>query len=557
MGHYLFIFLITILTTNLYAEITKDDFRNILAHNILKNYPDADLFRLILSVPDTLTYPIEADNEMDYIKTFENRHNAFRVSDLYNLSKDVPFKKVNDEVLKSSLRNKKTIYFFIPGIVGELITGNAVLTEILNKETSFKKSYKQYLKNYKKLHGKKLTDPVFEMSSNKIEEKEIEELMYAGSIDDENNDPLVKLVYFFPKFLSMETFEATQIRANKLIRRIEKMMDLIEQNENTNYDFVVIGYSQGGTVALEVASQLKESNSKLLSKLKAVVSYAGVIWGSDLADLMLKDDNSDEELILMNRQVRAFKKMINKLHTQANFFNYLPRMLENKMHILEFLHDYLSETEESIKSTNAKASFMHLMKTVMRIALVEFKVLDIGIFHYENTKKLKKFGEAVLVGLEELTTKYMENWHRTHVLPHKGVHYYSITGVSGDLKLDQEFLKDSHAGMDINSFDFQMLHNQFHTIYNNTGVALNDCQVSMQRTRFWPKLASIQNPNQELYSETFLGALGTHHWGITFDFFNVSTPKTINQFKRPELILSLAEVIALDLDKIKSTKLYE
>ena len=439
-----------------------------------------------------------------------------------------------------------------------MLTDKAVLTELLNnKKTSFHKSTQQYLEQYKKLNGKALQDPVFKMRSNSMKDEDLDKLLIASSIDDHDQVPLVKLVYLFPEFLSLETFIPCAKRAEIAIRRIEKFINLIEMSEKTQYDFVIIGYSQGSAVAMEIASQLKKYQSPLLEKLKAVVSYCGTVWGSDLADVLFLDHESTSTP-LMGRQFKAFRQLINNLETEVkNPLDFFRGYYRNKKNILGFIHEYLSDTEEGIKTAKAKASVVYLMKMVMRMALVEFKALDFGLFHYENMKKLKKFGEAVIAGASELTTESMENWHRTHILPHENIHYYNLSGVSGDINVDKEYLKDSLAGMDLESVDYEMLLNQFNIIYNQTGVALNDSQVTIQRTRLWPELSVLVNPSQPIYQTTFLGALGTHHWGVTFDYFNASTPKMINSFKRPELILSLAQAISLDLDKIGIEMIYK
>ncbi len=534
------------------------EFRNIFAHNVAQKYPDADLARLVLKVPEALMLPMEESNEQKFIEKLTEQYKQYSVSDLYQLSKDTPFRPVNDEVLKSAVKGKKIIYFFIPGIVGEILTDNAVFTEILrNEKSSFAQEARQYYKNYKKQNGKRLKDPVFRMRSNEVVEENLEELLLASSIDDEDGEALVKFVYFFPQFLSLETFGPTADRAAIAIRRIEKFIKLVETNEGKDYDFIIIGYSQGSPVAMEVSAQLQAANSPLLKKLKAVVSYSGTVWGSELADIVLADAPK-KDIPPLGRQFKAFEELINNLETEAkNPLNFFKGYYQNKKNILAFIKDVMSETEEGIKTSAPKASIVSLMKLVMRLALVEFKALDLGVFHYQNMKKLKKFGTAVIAGVNELTTEYMENWHREHILPSNNIRYYNISGVSGDIEIDKEFFQDSLAGMDLESLDFEMLQGQFQIIQKGSGLALNDSQLSMQRTRFWPELSMVLNPKQPKYDATFLGVLGTHHWGITFDYFNASAPQVINNFKRPELILSLAEIIAADLAGITAEEIYK
>ena len=90
-----------------------------------------------------------------------------------------------------------------------------------------------------------------------------------------------------------------------------------------------------------------------------------------------------------------------------------------------------------------------------------------------------------------------------------------------------------------------LLRPNFHEILDFNGLELNDSQVSVHRSMFWPKLHKELNPDQEDYRHYYMGVLGTHHWGLAFPYALEERKKLVNPFPRSILIKSIAAFVKI------------
>jgi hypothetical protein len=180
------------------------------------------------------------------------------------------------------------------------------------------------------------------------------------------------------------------------------------------------------------------------------------------------------------------------------------------------------------------------------------------ITYNSHIRRFKKLAAAALQGVNELTTDSRLTWWRTHEVP-LHVRYYSISGTMAPQ--DNPLASNRFAYNPGSPDDLSLIQNW--TDLSNVkigpeyaGVPLNDSQVAIYKSMFWPRLIASLNPANRGMQTSSLGIVGTHHWGMALPI--VVQVKKIglengpglmlkNPFPRAALMKSLALTIANDL----------
>ena len=130
--------------------------------------------------------------------------------------------------------------------------------------------------------------------------------------------------------------------------------------------------------------------------------------------------------------------------------------------------------------------------------------------------RFNRLAEAAVQGVSELTTDSRLAWWRTHNVP-TSVRYYSVSATMADPSSELVNNKWGYnpgspddVGLIKNWQDFQKVA----VGGEYAGTALNDSQVAIQKTVFWPQLIASLNPANTGLRSTELAILGTHHWGL-------------------------------------------
>jgi len=177
-----------------------------------------------------------------------------------------------------------------------------------------------------------------------------------------------------------------------------------------------------------------------------------------------------------------------------------------------------------------------------------------------DLKRFEKLAAASTQAVFELTTDSRLEWWRSHEVP-MHVHYYSVSATMADPATD---LGQNPWGYVPGSPDDQALVKNWQNFQKveisgeYRGTALNDSQVAVQKTVFWPQLIASLNPKNKGLQATALGVLGTHHWGMTLPVVTQTRPISlngndqttiVNPFPRVALLKTLALAIANDLQE--------
>lgn len=176
-----------------------------------------------------------------------------------------------------------------------------------------------------------------------------------------------------------------------------------------------------------------------------------------------------------------------------------------------------------------------------------------------DIRRFKKLATAVKQGVTELTTDSRLAWWRTHEIP-MTLKYFSISGTMAEK--DSELATNRYAYNPGSPDDNGLLQNwlDYKAVGISSeyaGVALNDSQVAIHKSIFWPQLIATLNPNNGTINSTALAILGTHHWGMALPIVvqvrrlgpivGDSGLMETNPFPRAALMQSIALTIGNDL----------
>jgi hypothetical protein len=171
-----------------------------------------------------------------------------------------------------------------------------------------------------------------------------------------------------------------------------------------------------------------------------------------------------------------------------------------------------------------------------------------------DIRRFRRLVGAARQGVEELTTDSRLEWWRNNTVPVNGVRYYSVSGTMADGKSP---LVNNRFGYNPGSPDDKGLLKNWSDLSNvkiggdYAGVTLNDSQVAIYKTVFWPDMITSLNIRNAGVRSTPLAVVGTHHWGmalpIVAEVRASSGLLTRNPFPRAELLYSIALSVANDI----------
>lgn len=420
------------------------------------------------------------------------------------------------------VEKRNTTIVIVPGLLGEFIDTRA-FEEVFSRNSTSKKSWTQLMAS------SSIKDARFNLELNADEQVPLSELIDVASIDDQNGIPLIKLIILRTKLGSLESIGSNVEKASLFNRRLEKYVSLTG-DEN----LVLLGYSRGTPLALEMVTQAETQNLPYLSRVQAVVSYAGVVMGSSLADIT--DDQTTES----GKQFAAVKRLYSSLGTSENFWDRGFQFTKNSAAITEFLAALALDSKADPKAL-LKSSMSGDFKTVAM--LVAGVVTELGVksvFDFNgHVNRVKRFISEILTSVEGLKTKNAVAWFQTHHLPKK-IRYLSIAATMVDpLKSEiEKTIYNQKIGYN-DSLDDDGLEANRRTYEKVTGFALNDSQVALHQSLFLPNLIAALNPaNSDLRIDS-LGVLQTHHWGVSLRVVNVMKDGRTNPFPRENALLAL------------------
>lgn len=532
------------------------------------HYTDEQIRSLVfMPTPEALT-PGVSQSRDNPLAPYDAAYASIRPMDFYQEGLITPLQRQlgPDGPLESELRRNPVHIVIIPGIFGEFIPVSP-FEEVFRYGGAASVQFQRKLAELEKdADPKKVAltrDRQYNVSALKDVERSMRDLVRVGSIDDTDGTPLVTITYLRPELGSLETFGTLDENADYYLPRLEKYFQIQGIPEH----LYVMGYSRGTPTALNLVSRAHAEHASWESKLKGVITLAGVVYGSQLADAVEKPGPEKKLLDTMVDFVE------NELTSCEGGEATLALMGENLGHWAAFSARaaYNALDKDTHNAELAREGVDTAFADVSRIASFARRVLfgapqhvfssdydesDIwgvlrmnkpGKEYCENIERFKTTARQIVKGVGTLTTRSRLDWFRTHTLP-SNIRYYSITGTMGDATPEGRQatpLVLNSTAYDTHSLDFRSLRGNYYDLLNASQSQLQDSQVTVARGRFWPELHNQLNPAQEPLKTHFMGTVGIHHWGLSFPrAFATRDGQEGNPFPRTLLLKSIATFVA-------------
>lgn len=499
------------------------------------------------------------------------------------ISKSSTWLNISQETQKAPITSKSDINMnghltivIVPGIFGEFIKTRP-FEEVFKRESSANKSFKTAVAQAKSRSSKSVQDSYWSMETYSDKEVSLDEVMDVGSIDREDGTEWIRLVLIKNKFMSTESIGDTSQRAALFNRRLQKYVDLTgEQN------LVLLGYSRGTSFGLDMLSQAQVQNLPFLKNVKGFVSYAGVVFGSSLADTIDKKGSDNQVLLAGLKQLSSNLELVPNEEILG-----AQNWIQAKLSIDPSVMKKVKENDDVAKRNTARwAQFMTIvalqnfkqglknglnnkpldasaiqsiqanlktdlsaLKDLAQLAASKWDLTPAGLTgdYNQNIKKFKKLIEDVITGVTQLSSKERQNWWANHQVP-TSLTYYSLPAVMVNQEngsVEKE-IYEAQVGYNGSPDDVGLLKNQKQYV-QESGLHLNDSQVSIAQASFINGAIRNFNPKQPPIKTVDLGILGTHHWGITLQVVQETKDKAVNPFPREDLIKALGATLIEDL----------
>lgn len=455
---------------------------------------------------------------------------------------------------KRALSKRPITLVVIPGIFGEFIRVRpfeSVLARPSQAKSDFMAAAARARADQNAARRAIGTDETYSSEDVALVSKPLEELVHVGEVA-----PNIKVVFMFPRLASLETLGDLKNRAAIFNRRLEKYLEL-----SGDQNLAFVGFSRGTTYGLEMISQAQAAGKPWVSRVRAMISLGGVVFGSSAAD------QTSDASHPMAKKLAALRKLSASLQALPEALWRRPGVIyDNSKAWSEFLSTMKSIDSEAkdanpdrdvqVKTADpSMADSLMQMDAMGPLALTYKFLLQLGLTrpisnYSQNIVRGKALIDATVTGVEQLRTAERLEWWRTHRLP-LSVKFYSIAGAMaspseggiGRLSFDSPLGYANHAVEDV-----FLLQNR-NDYVKISGLRLNDSQVGVPQAMFLPKVIENLNPALKGIQTEFLGVMGTHHWGLALAIVFDMRDGRENPMPREAMLKALAGKIALDLER--------
>ena len=495
----------------------------LLAAKARAEIPFGDLLKAMTADKKNIVAEIPEINALLKVKTIQEAQSLLQQKTLQADNMIERRSSVNSNQVLDLVKQRNLTIIIVPGVLGEFIETRA-MEEVFARPSAFKTQWNNIVAKAG------ATDERFDLQAMQPQKQSLSELVNAASIDDSNGRPLVKVVILKTFLGSGESIGANADKAAVFNRRVQKYIDLTgDQN------IVLLGYSRGTPLALEMVAQAQAKNLPYLSRVKALVSYAGVVSGSALADVTA-DPTSESGAML-----KAALKLFNDLQMADSIWDRPAKRAHNTQAVAEFVYAVAKNQKFDPNAFLANArggDFKTVAALIMKVC--EELGLDSLWDFNGHVNRVKFFISEILKAVVELRSDNRMQWWKTHTLP-KHITYASLTAsmVDPDAGAFDKAVYSAHEGYS-DSLDDQSLIANMRQYKQITGVALNDSQVAVHQSLFLPEVIAQLNPANSGLTIKPLGLLQTHHWGVSLQVVNKMKDGRLNPFPREKVLLSLA-----------------
>lgn len=420
-------------------------------------------------------------------------------------------------------KKKKLTIIVLPGLLSEF-NKNRSFEEIFAKPSIEKSKWQQ------NKASQKIFDEQYDLYSNSFKKEKLSNLLSVGSIDDSKGNVLLKLVLVNNKLGSLESIGSVKENASIFNRRLQKYLDLT-QDQNV----VLLGFSRGTPLALEMISQAKTQKLSYLNRVQSMVALVGVVMGASIADLTANPTSADGQFFA------SVKQFADGLQTADTLIDRPAARAQNTFVIGRFLTQLAQQADGNLETafSSVRSGDFRTMSSLLKQIIGQLNassILDLN----GHVIRLRKFANSVLQAAIDLRTESRMNWFKNNTLP-KNIKYYSISAAMVDPEnssIEKE-IYSAKIGYD-NGVDDIALQKNHRTYAKEAGFPLNDAQVAFHQSTFVPKVIAQLNPENAGIQTEAIGVIQTQHWGASIKVVNIMKNGSENPFPRDNMLVALA-----------------
>lgn len=323
-----------------------------------------------------------------------------------------------------------------------------------------------------------------------------------------------------------------QVQALKKLVNISQVGSLLDSKGFINKAILnteSIDLKQAKEILKKILKNDFSELNKVFGNFFETVENSGILLMPNLKEFTLvKQNNNIYNAMVSYVAYSNTKKWIEFLITMAEIQapdiskNLTDILNEIKKHPLDY--NALNAQYKKIKEQQEKLLVTYQINR--RINLNEAVVQGINLLksafgdanYNNNILQFATLAKETIDAAKDLTSKSRFDWWKSHTIPTDGIKYYSV---SATMKEDDNItISDKPENVAFYSYnsktpDFQSLKDGFETFLKIGDFYINDSQVTILKSSFFPQIASQLNRNQQPYKAESLGLFHTHHWGLT------------------------------------------
>ncbi len=142
-----------------------------------------------------------------------------------------------------------------------------------------------------------------------------------------------------------------------------------------------------------------------------------------------------------------------------------------------------------------------------------------GDVNYNNNiLQFATLAKETIDAAKDLTSKSRFEWWKNNTIPTEGIKYYSVSATmkeTDNINISEDTNNAAFYSYNSKTPDFQGLKDGFETFLKIGDFYINDSQVTILKSSFFPQIATQLNRKQQPYQAESLGLFHTHHWGLT------------------------------------------
>jgi hypothetical protein len=439
----------------------------------------------------------------------------------------------------------------VPGIFGEFIDTRG-FEDVLSLPSSDSDSFKAAVGKALAENNPNASDRTYNTQTREMGVLPLTEVINVGNMRSKAGEPIARVVLLKTPRFSLETMGEADDHADLFNRRISKYLALTGPQ-----DLALVGYSRGTVLALEMLAQAKIKNLPWLSSVKGMISLGGVAWGSTLADDTANPNSATFKAI---QHVQKLRASLNPESPIATFKAWGVFFAQMALIVPELLkHNLVVDSADyKVSLVNSGVDIKTMLGIIYGFVVEAFQSTDplklVTTIRQDskfssNVTRFQALLDSVLAGVGTLTSNSRLEWWKTHTLP-TNVRYYSLSGAmarpdASDLEKDAW---SKGVGYNSSVDDKNLLQNRL-DYEDKSGITLNDSQVSVAQTMILPNAAAKMNPANAGLNDSYLGTVGTHHWGLALRVVTPMADGEMNPFPREALLKALAAKVAMDEKK--------